>query len=199
MGHGPAHGKVGAHQGFSPRQGSARPSAMRTALLILLAALLPQPALARVMLEFHSFNGTLGGRYPHAFIVLDGTLDGTGEKVHQNFGYTARSITPAILMGNVSSEIYVEKESYVRSTNVHFKVPLSDAQYRAIIAEVKVWGSEPGRGYNLATHNCIHFVARIAQLVGLQAPVPAEMVRKPKHWLNYIAGLNPQLGARPIP
>lgn len=171
---------------------------LRARMIALALLLLPQPATARVMLEFHSFNGTLGGRYPHAFIVLDGTLDATGEKVHQNFGYTARHVTPAILMGNVTSEIYVEKESYVRSTNVHFALPLSDAQYRAIIAEVKVWGSEPGRGYNLETHNCIHFVARIAQMVGLTAPVPATMVRRPKLWLNYITGLNPQLGAKPI-
>lgn len=177
---------------------------MRRALLIavpalLAALLLPQPALARVMLEFHSFNGSwAGGRYPHAFIALDGTLDDTGEKVHQNFGYTARHVTPAILAGNVESEIYVEKEHYVRSTNVHFRVPLSDAQYRAIMVEVKAWGSEPGRGYNLDHHNCIHFVARIAQLVGLNAPVPGDMVRRPKLWLNYIIALNPQLGAKPI-
>ncbi|MBS0254813.1 MAG: hypothetical protein JSS36_06280 [Proteobacteria bacterium] len=171
-------------------------------LLLILAALIlfPQPAMARVMLAFHSFNGSwAGGRYPHAFIALDGTLDATGEKIHQNFGYTARSVTPAILTGNVPSEIYVEKEHYVRSTNVHFTVPLSDAQYRLVMDEVERWGHEPGKGYNLDTHNCIHFVARIAELVGLTAPVPAEMVRRPKKWLNYVAGLNPLLGARAIP
>ena len=173
--------------------------ALLVALSVLSALLLPQPALAKVMLEFHSFTGTLGGRYPHAFIVLDGTLDDTGEQVHQNFGYSARSVTPAILLGNVASEIYIEKEKYIRSTNVHFTVPISDAQYRAILAEVKVWGSEPGRGYNLDRHNCIHFVAKIAELVGLKAPVPADLVRKPKHWLNYITALNPQLGARVLP
>ena len=131
--------------------------------------------------------------------LLHLALDDTGEQVHQNFGYSARSVTPAILLGNVASEIYIEKEKYIRSTNVHFTVPISDAQYRAILAEVKVWGSEPGRGYNLDRHNCIHFVAKIAELVGLKAPVPADLVRKPKHWLNYITALNPQLGARVLP
>ena len=151
------------------------------------------------MLSFHSFNGSwAGGRYPHAFVALDGTLDASGEKVHQNFGYTARTVRPAILTGNVPSEIYVEKEHYVLTTNVHFTVPLSDAQYRLILAEVELWGHEPGSGYNLDRHNCVHFVARIAELVGLNAPVPAEMVRRPKKWLNYVAGLNPLLGAKPI-
>ena len=46
------------------------------------------PALADIRLSFHSFNGSLFvGRYPHAFIVLEGTLDETGEKVDENYGF----------------------------------------------------------------------------------------------------------------
>lgn len=177
-----------------------RPLHPLVCLLLAIAALIPHPAAARVMLSFHSFNGSwLVGRFPHAFVALDGTLDSTGQRIHENFGYSARHATPAVLSGNVEAEIYIEQEKYVRSTNVHFTVPITDAQYAAIKAEVAVWRDAPGKAYSLDHHNCVHFVARIAELVGLKAPVPQNMVRRPKLWLNYITTLNPQLGAKPVP
>ena len=168
-----------------------------TAFFAALLLALPLPAAARVVLSFHSFNGSwLVGRFPHTFVALDGALDNGGAKIHQNFGYTAKKISPSILKGNVEAEIYVEKDYYLTATNTHFSVVLNDAQYRAVIAEVGKWRDEPGKAYNLDRHNCIHFVAAIAELVGIKAPVPQSMVRRPKEWLNYITGLNPQLGAK---
>ena len=35
-------------------------------------------------------------------------------------------------------------------------------------------------------------------MVGLFADVPEQFTRKPKAWLNYITGRNPQLGAKPV-
>ena len=50
------------------------------------------PAHAEVQIHFHSFNGSvLWGRVPHTFIVLDGTLEETGEQVNENYGFSARS------------------------------------------------------------------------------------------------------------
>jgi hypothetical protein len=169
-------------------------------LLSALLVLLPLPAAAQVTLAFHSFNGSyLGGRYPHAFIVLDGTLDSTGERIRENYGYSTSSSAFSALNGNVPGIIQVEKEKYIQSTNRHFAIPISDAQYRAIRAEVEAWKDAPGqKRYSLDSRNCIHFVARIALMVGISAPVPQNMVRRPKLWLNYITGLNPQLGARPV-
>lgn len=167
------------------------------AALVLLA--FGQPALAQVRLAFHSFNGSMmGGRYPHTFIVLQGTLDENGQAVNENYGFTAVSVGPAILMGNVAGTIMIEKPKYVSSTNVHFTVPISDAQYHAVVAEMRAWRDAPGKSYNLDRHNCVHFVARIAELVGLRANVPQNLVRKPKAWLNYVTRLNPQLAAREI-
>lgn len=170
------------------------------ALALFLSLLIALPAQAHVLLTFHSFNGSwVAGRFPHTFISMDGTLDETGQRIHENYGYTAVHASPAVLSGNVAGTIMIEEERYVRSTNHHFTVPISDAQYHAIIAEMIRWRDAPGKAYSLDHHNCIHFVAAIARLVGLRADVPPSMVRRPKLWLNYVTRENPQLGAKPVP
>ena len=169
------------------------------ALFLMACALLwSLPAAAQVLLSFHSFNGsTFAGRYPHTFIVLEGSLaDGT--PIAENYGFSAKSVTPAILMGPVTHEIYSEKRRYIDTTNRHFSVPLTDAQYWQIRREVDAWRDAPGKYYDLNTRNCIHFVGAIARIVGLTVDYPKGMLRKPKRWLNHIAALNPQLGAAPI-
>jgi len=92
----------------------------------------------------------------------------------------------------------IEPAKYIRSTNRHFTVTVSDAQYRAIVAEVARWRDAPGRFYDLDKRNCIHFVGRIAQMVGLRVDYPSDMLRRPKKWLNHITALNPRLGVRQI-
>ncbi len=172
-----------------------------TLLLAPLLALAPLPAAARVLMQFHSFNGSyLIGRYPHAFVSLDGTLDGTGQKIHENYGYSTSAGALTVVAGGLHpGVIQVEKEKYVRSTNVHFTVTLSDAQYHAIVAEVAAWKDGPGvKRYSLDHNNCLHFVAKLAEMVGINAPVPQNMVRRPKLWLNWVGKQNPQLGAREI-
>lgn len=172
---------------------------MRFLAALFLLLLTPVQALAQISLTFHSFNGSmLGGRYPHTFISLEGTLEDTGEQVRENFGYTAVKISPAILTGSVAGKISSEQDRYVSSTNRHFTLRLSAEQYRAIRAEIAKWAGEGGKNYNLNTRNCVHFVARIAIMAGLLADVPANMVKRPKAWLNYVTRRNPQIGAREI-
>jgi hypothetical protein len=162
-------------------------------------ALFAVPAWAQVTLAFHSFNGSMfGGRFPHTFIVLAGTLEADGTPIAENYGYTAKTVSPAILSGPVKHAIMVEKAKYLTSTNTHFTIPISDATYRRIEQEVAKWRDEPGKAYRLDEHNCIHFVGRMAELAGLRVEYPKAMIRKPKAWLNHIAVLNPQLGARAI-
>lgn len=154
------------------------------------------PASAQVLLSFHSFNGSmLGGRYPHTFIVMEGTLEADGTPVNENYGYASVRVTPAILAGNVYGTIHIESPKYIQITNRHFTLPISDAQYRAIVEEVRSW-HDAGKVYNLDTRNCIHFVSRIAQIAGLRAEVPHNLTRRPRAWLNLIGRLNPHLGAR---
>ena len=173
-------------------------------LLSLLASLVAlfafaQPAEAKVRVSFQSFNGSvLFGRYPHTFVVFDGTLDDTGEKVYENFGFSAKTVSPAVLTGPVKQEIYVEKEKWITKTNRHFTITVDDATYRKMRAEVEAWRSHPAKLYDLDKNNCIHFVGKMAQLAGLKVDYPKELLRKPRAWLNHISALNPQLDAKPI-
>ncbi|MFA9201751.1 MAG: hypothetical protein ACEQR8_11335 [Cypionkella sp.] len=169
------------------------------AVLAALALAWSPAATAKVTLSFHSFNGSvLGGRYPHAFIVLEGTEEATGRRVSENYGFSAKSAGPAVLNGPVAHIVMSEKAKYITTTNRHFTVTLSDAEYRQIVAEVARWRDAPGKFYDLDTRNCIHFVGRMAELAGLKVSYPKAMLRRPKMWLNHVAALNPGLRARPL-
>ncbi len=168
-------------------------------ILALIALVWSGPALADVQIHFHSFNGSvLFGRYPHTFIVLDGELESTGEAVNENYGFTAKKVSPAILNGPVFHDISVEKPKYLKKTNRHFTLTITDAQYRRIVAEVNAWRNAPGKYYDLDNRNCIHFVGEMAKILGLKVEYPENMLRRPKKWLNHIAAMNPQLGAKRI-
>jgi len=169
-------------------------------LLLAMAALIAWavPAQAEVKVHFHSFNGSMLGRYPHAFVVFEGTLDDTGQAINENYGFSARSAGPSVLLGPVSHGMYTEKPRYIRTTNRHFTLTVSDATYHRMKAEMVAWRDAPGKYYDLDTRNCIHFVGRIAELGGLRVNYPPDMLRKPKAWLNHVTTLNPQLGARQI-
>ena len=167
-------------------------------LVALVALMWSGGAFAAVQIHFHSFNGSvLIGRYPHAFIVLEGTLE-DGTVVNENYGFSARVASAAALSGPVEHMVLVETERNVRNTNRHFTMTITDAQYRRIITEVRAWQNAPGKYYDLETRNCIHFVGRMGELLGLKVDYPQNMLRRPKKWLNHITAMNPQLGARPI-
>ena len=170
-------------------------------LVFLCASLLvtAQPAEAKVKVSFHSFNGSVVfGRYPHTFVVFEGTLDETGQAINENFGFTAKTVTPAILSGPVAHMIWVEEPKWIGKTNRHFTLTVDDAMYRKMRAEVEAWRNAPGKYYDLDNRNCIHFVGKIAQLGGLKVDYPKDLLRKPRSWLNRVTSLNPQLGAKAI-
>jgi len=127
----------------------------------LLALVTASAAMAEVRVTFHSFNGsTLFGRFPHTFISFDGTLDGTGQKVHENFGWTAKTLSPAVLSGPVYGDILVEKDKWLTKTNRHFTIPLTDAQYRRLRGEEEAFRTALGKHYSLEYRNCIHLFGR---------------------------------------
>lgn len=164
-----------------------------------LFAAAPHQASAQVQLSFYSFNGSviLPGGYPHAYVRLEGTLDETGEKVSKLFGFTADSASAAIAQGDTSGHVHEAKSRYLKGkkNKLHFTVPLSDPQYRQIVAEVGKWRKST---YNLDKRNCLHFVATLARIAGIDAIVPGNLTRKPKSWLNFIGKRNPQLNARDV-
>jgi hypothetical protein len=176
-----------------------RPFPLRLLLSVLALVALAQPAWARVEVEFHSFNGSVFfGRYPHTFVVFKGQLEDSGQVIDENFGFTAKHVTPAILTGPVEGEIWVEQQKWIAKTNTHFTITVDDATYRKMRAEVEFWRNHPGKFYDLDRNNCISFVGKIAQMGGLKVDYPKNLMRKPRAWLNHIAALNPQLHAKPI-
>jgi hypothetical protein len=168
-------------------------------LLTLIALLFASPAQAAVTIYFHSFNGSVvWGRYPHALVVFDGTLDATGQRIHENFGFSTTSSMAALTQHPAPHVMLREDDAQIGRTNRHFGAVLTDAQYHLLREEVDRWEHYPTPYYDLDRRNCVHFVARLAQMAGLTADVPERFVRRPKAWLNYVTRMNPRLGAQEI-
>lgn len=167
-------------------------------LILMITFAWASMAAAEVNITFHSFNGSVfAGRYPHTFVSMEGRLD-DGTTVKENFGFSAKKTTIAVLNGPVEHTILVEKDKWLTKTNRHFTMTVSDGKYREVRAMVEAWRNAPGKYYDLDTRNCIHFVGEIGKILGLKVDYPADMLRRPKKWLNHITSLNPSLGAKPI-
>ena len=161
-------------------------------LLALLALSVPAPAFAAVEIAFYSRE--LGGNnFPHAFVALRGNLDSTGEAVDTSYGFTAKAVTPAILLGSVGGEVVVEGENQIARSDRKFALILTDEQYRAAMAVVERWRSRPQPSYNMNRRNCVHFVGEIAQAIGLRVEFPRRLMKRPRTYLEHILSLNPQL------
>lgn len=158
------------------------------ALSLLAAALLPSPAFASVDIIFYSREW--GARFPHAFILLSGTDERTGQKVDANFGFTAKRISPAVLLGSVSGTIVSESRAYIASSDAHFRMRLSDDQYRAVLASVARWRRMAQPSYSLESRNCVHFVADIAATLGMGVERPAALMKKPRSYLESLTASN---------
>jgi len=161
---------------------------------VLFLAALASPAFAAVEIGFYSRE--LGGNnFPHAFIVLKGTVDATGERVDTSLGFTAHSVTPALLFGSVRGEVAVEGERQIARSDRQFAIMLTDAQYQAVMAVVEQWRNAPQPSYNLRRHSCVHFTAAVAQAIGLRVETPQRLMNRPRSYLQFLLSLNPQLAA----
>lgn len=151
------------------------------------------PVQAAVEVAFYSRE--LGGNnFPHAFVVLRGTVDSTGEVVDTAYGFTAKAITPAILWGSVAGEVVVETPRQIARSDRQFAVTLDDARYARLMAVVETWRNRPQPSYNMNRRNCVHFVAEIAEAVGLRVEQPARLMKRPRSFLLHVRELNPGLG-----
>ena len=106
-------------------------------LLVMLLAITPAPALAAVEISFLSKE--FGSSFPHAYIAIEGTLDRGGERIGANYGFTATQVSPAILLGSVRGEIMSVDAGYMRRSDRHFTIALSDAEYDRVMATVESW------------------------------------------------------------
>jgi hypothetical protein len=162
-----------------------------TALALAASLLLSPAAFAKVTIAFYSHE--FGTSFPHAFVTLEGTLEADGKAVDENFGFTAKSITPAILMGNVYGGMDIAKPGYIKNSDRQFAFEISDDQYHAVKAKMVEWRDRPGKSYNMNKRNCVHFVAELAQMLGLKVNWQSELFKKPRSFLIEVKGLNPAL------
>lgn len=167
---------------------------MKTLIRFVLAATLwassTVPAYAAVIITFWSHE--LGNSFPHAFFTLHGTPDSGGVAVDATFGFTAKTLSPAILFGPVAGKIDVAHRSYVSSSDAQFSVAMTDAQYREVLGLVDAWGEgKPDGVYRLGDHNCVTFVKEAARRVGLNGLDKPGLMKKPRSYLKAIQAENP--------
>ena len=161
--------------------------------LLLLCAGLTAPARAEVVVSFYSHD--FGDRFPHAFIVVKGKLDATGEDIDTNYGFTATSVSPAILFGSVKGEVQTSKPDYIAKSDRQFDVTVDDATYARLLAKVAEWRDREQPSYSLNKYNCVHFVMELAEVAGLKVDRKSKLFKKPKSFLIEVRGLNPELAA----
>jgi hypothetical protein len=144
-------------------------------------------ACAEVTLTFYSHHfGTYGFgiAFPHAHIGLSGTTEADAKPVKANFGFTAQTISPSILWESVEGAVLSMPDDYMARGQPHLSLPISDEQYRAVLAVVDRWRKYPQPSYNLDKHNCVTFVKEIAIALRLPASNNVKFVRSPKEFLE---------------
>lgn len=158
------------------------------ACCLVLLSLSAVPAAAAVEIRFYSKE--FGASFPHAFVELDGQDDRTGEKIHANYGFTAKNISPAILLGSVVGEVMSVDAGYVRNSDRHFSFTLTDAEYDTVKATIEKWNQLKQPSYNLNRQNCVFFVADVAASLGMKADTPKELMKKPRSYTEHLVLLN---------
>lgn len=162
-----------------------RAIALLAAVLLAWAA---APVSAAVSITFYSKE--LGTSFPHAFVILEGTLDRGGPRIEEDYGFTAKTISPAILWGKVAGEVVSDHSAaYVKASDRHFTVTLTDAEYDRAMATVERWRSAKQPSYDLDKHNCVHFVAELAASIGLAADT-RRFMKKPRSFLEALTEAN---------
>jgi hypothetical protein len=158
------------------------------AAIVSFCALVAWPGLASAAVEIHVYSHEFGKEFPHAFIVMKGELDATGEKVATNLGYSAIRVTPAILMKSVPGEVDVDiiPDEYIARSQEHFSLILSDEEYRAVMGVVAAWKGRPQPSYNLNGANCVHFVSDILLALHLKGEPRKGLMKSPHAFLTQV-------------
>lgn len=165
-----------------------RPSRLIAFLAAALLALAATPGWAAVSITFYSKE--LGASFPHAFVILEGTLDRGGPRIEEDYGFTAKTISPAILWGKVTGEVITDHTvGYVKGSDRHFTVILSDSEYDRVMATIERWRTARQPSYDLDKHNCVHFVAELAAAIGM-TPDTRKLMKKPRSFLETLTAQN---------
>ena len=144
-------------------------------------------AYAEVTLTFYSHHfGTYGFMvtFPHAYVALSGTTEADAKPVKANFGFTAQTISPSIAWQSVEGFVISMPDDYVAMSQPHLSLPITDKQYRTVLAIADRCRKYPQPSYNLDTHNCVTFVKEIAIALRLPASTDVKFIRSPKEFLE---------------
>lgn len=164
-------------------------SLLRLLALLSLCLGFALPAQAAVTITFWSHE--LGNSFPHAFFTLRGIPDSGGAPVDTNAGFTAKSVSPALLMGPVAGKLDIAKPGYIAGSDAQFSVVMSDAQYVAVLRLVDAWSEgKPDSVYRLSDHNCVTFVKEAARIVGLTGLDQSKLMKKPRSYLKAVQAAN---------
>ncbi len=146
------------------------------------------PAVARADIEVGFWTRELGLELPHAFFTIKGSID--GKPVEESYGFTAKTITPALLWGPVPGRIDLTSKGYMAASNKLYTVAVADEVYPRLKALVQRYSVKPGSIYRMNQRNCVHFVAEAASAVGLRLPDGRGMMKRPTSYLLAVAAAN---------
>lgn len=165
----------------------SRLTRLALALLLWIGVALPAQAAVTVTFWSHEF----GNSFPHAFLTLRGVPDAGGAPVDRSYGFTAKSVSPALLFGSVPGVVEPTPVGYMNSSDAQFSVVLSDAQYGQLLQLFAAWDQKTGDGhYNLNNRNCVHFVKEAARIAGLTTVDFPQLMKKPRSYLLAVADAN---------
>jgi hypothetical protein len=146
------------------------------------------PLAASAAVEIHFYSHDFGKEFPHAFVVLQGELDETGEKVDTNLGYSALNISPAALVKSVAGRFDdgIIPQEYIDRSTEHFSLTLSDAEYRSVIAVANAWKARPQPSYNINSANCVHFVSDVLLALHMKGEPRRGLMKSPRSFLDKV-------------
>ena len=124
-------------------------------------------------------------------MVVTGTVDSTGEKVHANYGFTLlETINVTVLAVPAAGQIHAVRDADIPSSNLHFSLILTDEEYAKVMAMVETWKTLPQPSYRLRERNCVTFVAHAATLLGLDGSMVRGLELKPHGFLDSVRDRN---------
>jgi hypothetical protein len=169
---------------------------MRGTTAFLAAALLLWPASASAKVTITFYSRELGSYFPHAFVRITGATDAQPDApIDTNYGFTAKSVSPAILHGPVKGEMYVANPIYVKRSDSQLSRELSDSQYDQVLAIVKKWSDLPQPSYDLHARNCVYFVGDVARALGMKVDdSDPKLMTRPRSYIINLIRLNPDWG-----
>jgi hypothetical protein len=154
------------------------------ALLAALALAMPVAAHAAVEITFYARE--FGTQFPHGFVALEGTPERGGERIASSYGFTATHVSPAILFGSVRGEVGPVGDGYMRGSEAHFALTLTDEEYDRVLATVARYTALDQPSYSLNRRNCVHFIADVAAALGMRAEVPQNLTRRPRSFIELV-------------